>query len=98
MKAFSKIIASRAITLMGHIMRAEESDQMKMGAINAEYARVERQKRRVGRPRFYWLQKTMEKADHLARKRRGDEQIVFEESYSNDETGTFIVSVARVWP
>ena len=58
----SKTIVDRAITLLGHIIRANEQDQMRKIAIDAEFKRVERDKRRVGRPRFFWLQLTMERA------------------------------------
>ena len=44
---------------------------MKQIAIDAEYRRVERDKRRVGRPRFFWLQLTMDRAHKSIRKRKG---------------------------
>jgi hypothetical protein len=64
----SKVISDRAITLLGHLIRAENTDQMRKVAIDAEFKRVERYKRRVGRPRFYWLQNTMARAHKLWRK------------------------------
>ncbi|MCS5642106.1 MAG: reverse transcriptase family protein, partial [Dehalococcoidia bacterium] len=70
-KAVSKTIGDRAITLLGHIVRADDGDQMKQIAIDAEYRRVERDKRRVGRPRFFWLQLTMDRAHKSIRKRKG---------------------------
>ena len=44
---------------------------MRKIAIDAEYKRVERAKKRVGRPRFYWLQETMKRAYRLIRKKSG---------------------------
>ena len=44
---------------------------MRRVAIDTEFKRVERSKRRVGRPRFYWLQNTMSRAYKLMRKRQG---------------------------
>ena len=41
---------------------------MRKVAIDAEFKRVERYKRRVGRTRFYWLQNTMARAHKLWRK------------------------------
>ena len=52
LRPFSKVVSDRAITLLGHVIRANGYDQMKMIAIDAEYKRVERLKRRVGRPQF----------------------------------------------
>ena len=37
----SKTIGDRAITLLGHIIRADEQDQMRQVAIDAEFRRVE---------------------------------------------------------
>ena len=69
MKLASKTISERAVTLLGHIIRADEQDQMRKIAIDAELNRVERDKRRVGRPRFFWLQTTMHKAYKSHRKK-----------------------------
>ena len=67
LRPFSKVVSDRAITLLGHVIRAnDDDDQMKMIAIEAKYKRVERLKRRVGRPRFFWLQTTMARA-HILR-------------------------------
>ena len=44
---------------------------MRKIAIDAEYKRVERVKKRVGRPRFYWLQVTMKRAYRFIRKKGG---------------------------
>ena len=44
---------------------------MKQITVDAEYRRVERDKRRVGRPRFFWLQLTMDRAYKSIRKRKG---------------------------
>ena len=68
--AASETITERSITLLGHVIRAENNDPMKKIAVDAEIKRVERVKRRVGRPRFYWLQVTKEAADRAMRKRR----------------------------
>ena len=57
----SKIVSDRAITLSGHVIRAND-DQMKMIAIDAENKRVEGWKRKLGTPRFFWLQTTMARA------------------------------------
>jgi hypothetical protein len=70
-KPVSKIILDRAIALLGHIIRSDETDHMRKIAIDAEYKRVERAKKRVGRPRFYWLQETMKRAYRLIRKKCG---------------------------
>lgn len=52
----------RAVTLLGHIIRTEdENDHMKKVTMNIDLTRFRRCKRRVGRPRFSWLEKTMEK-------------------------------------
>ena len=64
---FSKVVSDRAITLLAHVIRANDDDQMKMIAIDAGYKRVERLKRRVGRPRVFWLQATMARAHKLRR-------------------------------
>ena len=68
LRPVSKVISDRAITLLGHLIRADNNDQMRKVAIDAEFIRVERYKRRVGRPRFYWLQNTMARAHKLWRK------------------------------
>ena len=70
-KPINKIISDRAITLLGHIIRTDVTDHMRKIAIDAEYKRVERAKKRVGRPRFYWLQETMKRAYRLIRKKSG---------------------------
>ena len=67
----SKIISDRAITLLGHIIRSDVTDHMRKVDIDAEYKGVERAKKRVGRPRFYWLQETMKRAYRLIRKKSG---------------------------
>ena len=41
-------------------------------AIDAEYKRVERARKRVGRPRVYWLQETMKRVYRLIRKERSN--------------------------
>ena len=78
-KLASRIISDRAITLLGHIIRADDNDQMKKVAIDAEFKRVERNKRRVGRPRFFWLQLTMERAYRSYTKKENltDSEFVF---------------------
>ena len=44
---------------------------MRKIAIDAEYKRVERAEKRVGRPRFYWQQETMKRSYRLIRKKSG---------------------------
>ena len=65
LRPFSKVVSDRAITLLGHVIRANDGDPKKIIAIDAEYKRVERLKRRVGTPRFFWLQATMARAHKL---------------------------------
>ena len=69
-RPLSATASDRAITLLGHIIRASPDDQMRKIAVDAEFKRVEKLKRRVGRPRFYWLQTTMERAHKLLLKHR----------------------------
>jgi hypothetical protein len=66
----SRKIADKATTLLGHIMRRDLNDHSRKVAIDAEFKRVERSKRRVGRPRFYWLNNTMTRAHKLLLKQR----------------------------
>lgn len=73
-KIASKVITERAVTLLGHIIRAEEEGQMKKIAFDQDFKRIEGEKRRVGRPRFYWLQKTMEKHTIWPGRKRGRER------------------------
>merc|ERR1712110_1225889 len=73
----SRTISDRAITLLGHIVRSDENDHMRKVALNAELLRVERAKRRVGRPRFYWLSNTMERAHKLWRKANNRPKVAF---------------------
>jgi hypothetical protein len=74
----SRQIADKAVILLGHIIRSDRDDHMRRVAIDAEFKRVERSKRRVGRPRFYWLQNTMSRAYKLMRKRQGLERKEFD--------------------
>ena len=53
-----------------HIRRADPDDHMRRVVIDAEL-KIERNKRRVGRPRFFWLQNTMKRAHKLVRKTNG---------------------------
>ena len=78
MTTFSRNIANRATTLLGHIIRSDEQDLMRKISIDAEFKRVERPKRRVGRPRFFWLATTMERAHKLILKKRGSETRPFD--------------------
>ena len=79
LKIASKTIADRAITLLGHVIRAPAEDLMHKVAIDANFARVERSKRRVGRPRFYWLQLTMDRAFRsIQKKENKGENIIFD--------------------
>ena len=66
----SRKIADKATTLLGHIMRSDLNDHSRKAAIDAEFKRVERSKRRVGRPRFYKLNNTMTRAHKLLLKQR----------------------------
>ena len=74
----SRIISDRAVTLLGHVFRSNEDDHMRKVAIDAEFKRVEREKRRVGRPRFYWLCNTMSRAHRLWCKNKGAEKVDFD--------------------
>jgi hypothetical protein len=74
----SRQIADKAVILLGHIIRSDKDDHMRRVAIDAEFKRVERTRRRVGRPRFYWLQNTMSRAYKLMRKRQGLERREFD--------------------
>ena len=64
--------------ILGHVIRAKGNDQMMIIAIDAQYKRVERAKRRVGRPRFFWLQTTMSRATKLRRKFQRDVPVEFD--------------------
>ena len=74
----SRQISDKAVTLLGHILRSKPSDHSRCIAIDAEYKRVERTKRRVGRPRFYWLQNTMKRAYKLILKSRKGDKVDFD--------------------
>ena len=64
-------IEQRAITLLGHIVREQNmEDHARRTTIDEELTRVEKDHKRVGRPRFYWLQETMGKAYRLLKKRQ----------------------------
>ena len=82
-RPFSKCIADRAITLLGHIFRSNDDDLLKRIAIDASYKRVEREKRRVGRPRFFWLATTMKRAHKFIRKCKGLAKVVFDMHNAN---------------
>ena len=56
MQPMSRQLADKAITLLGHVIRSRIKDRSRRVGIDAEFKRVERSKRRVGRPRFFWLQ------------------------------------------
>ena len=51
-KPISEIISDRAITLLGHIIRSDETDHMRKIAIDAEYKRVERAKTMCGQTKI----------------------------------------------
>lgn len=78
MRPFSKAISDRAITLLGRVICANDTDQVRNIAIDAAYRRVEIEKKRVGRPRFFWLQTTMSRADKPRRKQKGDTKREFD--------------------
>ena len=67
LRTVSKMISDRAITLLGHLIRADNNDQIRKVSIGVESKRVERYKRRIRRPRFYWLLNTMARAHKLWR-------------------------------
>jgi hypothetical protein len=74
----SRQISDKAVTLLGHIVRSKPSDHSRRIAIDAEFKRVERTKRMVGRPRFYWLQNTMKRAHKLILKSRKGAKVDFD--------------------
>ena len=67
----SKQIRVSAVTVLGHIIRTDSPlDHMKRVTVNADLSKFWRGKRRVGRPRFSWLETTMEKAYLWRRKKK----------------------------
>jgi hypothetical protein len=89
----SRQVSDRAITLLGHVVRSDENDHSRRIAIDAEFRRVERYKRRVGRPRFYWLQNTMHRAHKLILKSRGHNKVEFD--INNREHRTLVAECAQ---
>ena len=71
--SMSRQIADRAV-ILGHVIRSSKDDHMRNVAIDAEFKRMERSRRRVGRPCFHWLQNTVGRAFKLMRKRQGLEK------------------------
>ena len=65
-------IRMRTITLLGHIIWDEiHNDHMKRITMNMDLSRFRREHRRVGRPRFKWLETAMTKASNVGRKKCG---------------------------
>ena len=63
-------IKSRAVTLLGHIIREpNQTDHARQITIDESLNRVQKTYKRVGRPRFDWLQETMGRAYKLLIKR-----------------------------
>ena len=67
-------------------------------AIDAEYKRVEREKKRVGRPRFFWLRTTMSRSDKLRRKQKGDTKQEFDIRIKEHREYVAEAAISREYP
>merc|ERR1711953_692022 len=69
----SNMIKMRAVGFLGHIAReAQQWGHVARVTVNAYLSRFSYDHRRVGRPRFSWINTTMEKAHRLIYKRAGE--------------------------
>ena len=75
----SERLQYRAATLLGHLIREpNEWDHAKKATLTTKLKRVQKKYKRVGRPRFHWLQQTMEFAFNKHRKKRNKKKKVFD--------------------
>ena len=71
---------------------------MKQIAIDAEFKRVEREKRRVGQPRFFCLQLAMERAHRSICKKAGLAANTFDMRTPTHRNKIASLAVGRVYP
>ena len=80
----SSIIRKRAVGFLGHIIREpKEWEHVNKITLSVDLKIVEKSYKRVGRPRFYWINETMKHAYELKRAHKKREHRVF--NINNDK-------------